>query len=107
MEQLALVLAERCASRAERTGWDRAGAEQCILRLLKTGPMSGEDLVEACEAHGYRGHDARCFGAVFGSLSRRKAIVCLRADLPRRNGHGTSGGRLWGLTTPPGSANPD
>jgi hypothetical protein len=39
-------------------------------------------------------HDARAFGAVIGTLARRKKIEAV-GFVPRSKGHGTSGGRLW------------
>lgn len=73
-------------------------AKQAILAHLKAvGQASGEDLVDIAIARGAVAPDARAFGGVFRSLRESKQIVCLRSDLPRKRGHGTSGGRLWGL----------
>ena len=103
MNQLALDLSERCAAKAVRVAdWDRAGAESLILRLLQAGPASGEKLTDLAVAYGFRPHDARAFGAVFGSLSRRGLIRCV-GYCERRKGHGTAGGRIWGLTSLSGS----
>lgn len=63
------------------------------------GPTSGEDLVDFAMAHGFRGHDMRCFGGVFSSLVRQGSLVVLRSDLPRKRGHGTSGGKLYGIAS--------
>jgi hypothetical protein len=91
--------AQQCADAAERRGWDSAGAQRFVVGWLRRhGPTSGEDLVQAAEEHGYRPQDGRAFGAVLGALARRQEIRCVRADLPRRHGHGTSGGRLWEAT---------
>lgn len=71
-----------------------------IKHLADHGPASGEDLTAACKAAGiYPKNDDRAFGGVFLALSNEKnpRIRCLRSDLPRKFGHGTSGGRLWGL----------
>lgn len=87
------------AQRADSAFADRAKA--FILEHLKNfGPTSGEDLTQACKDAGIvPANDDRAFGGIFFSLSHPKnsRIRCLRSDLPRRFGHGTSGGRLWGL----------
>lgn len=91
--------AARCLEKAERdTGFDSTGAARFILGwVVRHGATSGEDLVDAAMEHGYRGHDMRCFGGVFGALVRTRKLLVLRSDLPRKRGHGTSGGRLYGL----------
>lgn len=93
-------LAQACADKAERVAdWDREGAARFIHHwLVRHGPTSGEQLVKQATAHGYRAHDGRAYGAVFGALSRAGKIRCLRSDLPRERGHGTSGGKLWEAT---------
>jgi hypothetical protein len=99
--EVGLEAAERCADKAEASGFDRDGARRFVVSWLRRhGPQSGESLVKAATEHGFRPHDGRAFGAVFNALSRRKEIVCLRADLPRQAGHGTSGGRLWAAAGP-------
>jgi len=99
--QLGLIFSEMSLSKAQRATPDfLARAKAVVLAHLgRHGPTSGEDLTDACKAAGLRPHDDRAFGGVFMSLSKRSMpmIVCLRADLVRRHGHGTSGGRLWGL----------
>jgi hypothetical protein len=73
-------------------------AEAAILNHLRiVGHCSGEVLTDLAEAMGAVPHDGRAFGSVFRNLARKGLIVCLRSDLPRKNGHGTSGGKLWGL----------
>lgn len=72
-------------------------AEAAILAHLRTvGQASGEVLTDVAIAHGARPHDARAFGSVFQRLSRRGVIrtvdFCMRSK-----GHGTAGGRVWGL----------
>lgn len=59
--------------------------------------MSGEELVDACQARGLVPHDSRAFGAVFGTLARRGLIEAV-GYAPRRKGHGTSGARMWKAT---------
>lgn len=90
-------LADLCLCKAEREGFDSEGAALFITGWVRrNGPTSGEDLVDAAIAHGYRGTDLRCFGGVFQGLVNRNVLRVLRSDLPRRRGHGTSGGRLYG-----------
>ena len=77
----------------------RAKAESAILRHLSACPglqCSGEELVEVARLHAPC-KDGRAFGAIFKSLAHRGLIRCLRSDLPRKYGNGTSGGRLWCL----------
>ena len=78
----------------------RAKAERAILAHLAASPLNqcgGEELVEVARLH-VQVKDGRAFGAVFKSLAHRGLIRCLRADLPRVHGRGTSGGRLWALS---------
>ena len=91
-------LAKACQKAAEiRSDFDSEGASKFILGWLRAyGPTSGEDLTDAAQAHGYRPHDGRSFGGVFLRLINAKEVEILREDLPRRRGHGTSGGRLYG-----------
>ena len=86
------------AQRADNTFADRA--KSAILKRLEDGPCSGEVLTELCKANGIRPvKDDRAFGGVFMSLANEKnpQIRCIRSDLPRMRGHGTSGGKLWAL----------
>jgi hypothetical protein len=88
-----------CLDKAKRSLPDFAErAEQAILEHLRAkGQCSGEELVEVARAKGAIARDGRAFGPVFQVLLRRGLIVCLRSDLPRRHGHGTSGGKLYAL----------
>jgi hypothetical protein len=92
---------QACADKAESLGFSTEAARAFVINwLAEYGPTAGEDLVEAAEKTGrtdLRGHDQRCWGAVFGKLSKTNRIRCLRSDLPRKRGHGTSGGKLWAL----------
>jgi hypothetical protein len=75
-------------------------AIEAILRHLQASPdrcAPGEELVDVARAHGAQCKDGRAFGSVFQALMRRGLIRCLRSDLPRKRGHGTSGGKLWAL----------
>lgn len=91
--------AKACTEAAEqRDGFDSAGAAKFIWSwVLRNGPTSGEDLVLAAKAHGFRGKDDRCFGGVFIGLVNAKKLMVLRSDLPRKRGRGTSGARLYGV----------
>lgn len=91
------VAAARCEAKAKRVAdFDFEGACDFIrLYLASYGATSGERLVIAAIASGHRVHDARAYGSVFRTLAARGQIKCLRSDLPRVFGHGTSGGKLW------------
>lgn len=72
-------------------------ARDFVLRYLtEHGNSAGEDIVDAGIAKGIKGKDGRAWGSVFANMNG-KQILCIRSDLPRRHGRGTSGGRLWGL----------
>lgn len=91
--------AEACVEKAERVvGFDADGAGKFIVGwITRYGPTSGESLVRAATEHGFRPHDGRAFGSVFKKLLAAEKIKVLRSDLPRERGHGTSGGRLYGV----------
>ena len=76
--------------------FSRRVAAYLAALLVDRGPMSGEDLVDAARAAGYCPADDRAFGAAFQRLRREHGAPILRSDLPRRRGHATSGGRLYG-----------
>lgn len=90
--------AQACTDKAERVAdFDGEGARTFVLGWLRRhGPMSGEALTDACKAHGFRPHDDRAFGAVFGVLVRRNEIRCV-GSCERTKGHGTAGGRVWAV----------
>lgn len=87
-----------CFAKAEQIDPDfSTKAEAAILAHLRTvGQCPGEDLTEIAKAHGAVPHDDRAFGAVYQSLSRRGPIKTVAFCL-RKRGHGTAGGRVWGL----------
>lgn len=87
-----------CADRASRVAdFDVAGARSFVLiQLVRHGDMSGEALTDAAVAHGFRPHDQRAYGAVFGGLVRKNLIHCV-GYCERKKGHGTAGGRIWSL----------
>ena len=89
----------RSAARAERDipGFSRRAASYMAAYLTAHGPTSGEDLVDAAIAAGYAPADGRAFGAALRALLRDHDVRVLRSDLPRRRGHGTTGGRLYGM----------
>lgn len=91
--------AQACLAKAEDTaGFDSEGAGRFIVGWIRRyGPTSGEALVRAAKEHGFRPHDARAFGPVFKRLLKHEQVKALRSDLPRERGHGTSGGRLYGV----------
>jgi hypothetical protein len=89
---------------AVSAGFDSDGARRFIVgQLRRHGPMTGEALVAAAKVHGFdpkrHGKDDRAFGSIFLAAQRQGEIRCLRSDLPREKGHGTSGGRLWESVT--------
>lgn len=89
---------ERCTEKAERVAsFDTDGAAAFIVEHLRQrGPTSGEDLTDAAIAAGFTVHDARAYGPVYAKLARRGAIKCV-GYCERRRGHGTAGGRVWGI----------
>lgn len=88
--------AAACQAKAQAAGFDTDAARAVVLELLRGAarPMSGEELVDACQARGLVPHDARAFGAVFGALSRKGLIEAVGFAV-RRKGNGTAGARLW------------
>lgn len=86
-----------CANAHKACANFSALAAHHIIRYLEEhGESSGEDITDSCKKAGITPHDDRAFGAVYAALSRNKLIgqvgFCLR-----RKGHGTAGGRIWGL----------
>lgn len=76
----------------------REAAQLFIYGYLRQhGPTPGEDLTDKClEAGIVPPRDAKAFGAVYLSLSKRGIIHKVGTCL-RRKGHATSGGNVWGL----------
>jgi hypothetical protein len=109
MEQLSFTLdapraigraaAELAQVRAERDepGFSERARAHILAQLARHHEMSGEDLTDSCVAAGIVAKDGRAFGGIFAALVRGNLIRCVRADLPRARGHGTSGGRAWRL----------
>ena len=88
-----------CLDKAERVAaFDSEGAAKFIVGWIERhGPQPGETLTNAAVEHGYRPHDQRAFGPVYAGLVRRGAIRCV-GFCERTKGHGTAGGRVWGLS---------
>lgn len=88
----------RAESRAERVipDFSRRAAAYMAAYLTAHGPTSGEDLTDAARAAGFDAGDGRAFGRAFQLLRDQHNAPILRSDLPRKRGHGTSGGRLYG-----------
>lgn len=88
---------DSAAANAARRGFSTEEVARIVVQhLVDHGPTPGEDLVLIAKSAGHVPHDDRAFGAVFAGLSRREKIVCVKY-VPRRRGHGTAGGRVWGL----------
>ena len=96
--QIGEEASQACTDKAEIVSeFDTRGAQLRVLELLAVlGPTPGEQLVERLKAEGFRGHDDRCFGQVFCGLSKKSKILCV-GYCARKRGHGTAGGRIWGL----------
>lgn len=88
-----------CQAKAEAAGFDADAARAAVIELLREAgrPMSGEELVDRVQERGLVPHDARAFGAVFGTLARRGLIEAV-GFAARRKGHGTAGARMWRAT---------
>lgn len=91
--------ANACLAKARKADpeFSEKAAAAILSHLRVVHQASGEVLVDVAIAMGARCADSRAFGGVFQGLIRRGLIVCLRSDLPRARGHGTSGGRLYGI----------
>jgi hypothetical protein len=76
----------------------REQAKAFILDYLRRhGEQPGEILTDKCKEAGIvPANGDKAFGAVYCALSRRGLIHKVGTCL-RRNGHGTSGGNVWGL----------
>ncbi len=87
-----------CAQKAERVApaFTEKAAEAILQHLQAVRQCSGEVLTDVARAHGAVPHDDRAFGAVFKSLARRGLIRHV-GYCQRTKGHGTSGGRIWGI----------
>jgi hypothetical protein len=89
---------QRCAAKAARIDpeFSKKAEAAIMAHLHVVGQASGEALTDIAVAVGARPHDARAFGPVFKSLARRGLIRTV-GFCTRTKGHGTAGGRIWGL----------
>lgn len=89
---------QACADKAERVSdFDSKGASEFIWSwLVRHGDTPGEILTDEAVRHGFRPHDTRAFGPVFGRLVRAGRIRTVGYCL-REKGHATAGGRVWGV----------
>lgn len=87
-----------CLAKAERNAPDFVEkAEKAILDHLRiVRQCSGEVLTDIARARGAIPHDDRAFGAVFKGLAKRGLIRSIGFCV-RTKGHGTAGGRIWGI----------
>jgi hypothetical protein len=87
-----------CTRKAETVTPDFAEkAKKIILdHLAIVKQCKGEELVDIARAKGAVPHDDRAFGGIFQSLSQKNLIRHV-AYCERRKGHGTGGGRIWGI----------
>lgn len=87
-----------CTDKAQSHGFSTDAARSFVLHWLgEYGASWGETIVTAAEKTGredLRGHDARCWGSVFSTLSRQHRIRCIELGM-RTKGHGTAGARKW------------
>lgn len=88
--------AASCQAKAEAAGFNSVSAMAAVLDVLRKAgqPMTGEELVDACQDRGIVPHDGRAFGPVFKELARRGLIETVGFAM-RRKGRGTAGARVW------------
>ncbi len=87
-----------CALKASELGFDTYHAQLFVLDYLKScGSSTAENITEEAREFGLAAHDQRAWGSVFYTLHKHKMIKILRADMPRRFGHNTTGAKLWAL----------
>lgn len=92
--QIALQLATDKAER-DCPGF-RERVRAAVLERLAQGPASGEDLTDYVSSRGIRFADGRSLGGIYKSMKSDGLIrIVPGEDVPRRRGHGTSGGHIW------------
>ena len=91
----ALRAAESNAERREPKFSERAAAYMYSV-LVAHGPQRGEALTDACVSAGFDVTETRAYGAAFQLLTRRFGARVV-GQCPRRKGHGSSGGKVYGL----------
>lgn len=91
------VAQELATDRAERDAPGfRERVRDAVLDRLAQGPASGEELTDYVAAQGIPFADGRSLGGIYRSMKDGGLIrVVPGVDVPRKHGHGTSGGRLW------------
>ena len=89
---------EACTAKAMRNDptFTKTAQDAILAHLQVVGQASGEVLTDIAIARGARCHDARAFGSVFAGLARKNKIRTVGFCI-REKGHGTAGGRIWGL----------
>lgn len=89
---------EACTAKALRSDptFVKTAQDAILAHLRVVGQASGEVLTDIAIASGARCHDARAFGTVFSGLARKNLIRTVGFCI-REKGHGTAGGRIWGL----------
>jgi len=90
--------AAACLAKARRADpeFSEKASAAILAHLRVVHQASGEVLVDVAIAMGARPHDSRAFGGVFQGLARKGLIRTVGFCL-REKGHGTSGGRVWGI----------
>lgn len=83
------------AERREPRFSERAAAYMYTL-LVARGPLPGEALTDACVAAGFDVTETRAYGAAFRLLVGRMGARVV-GHCPRRKGHGSSGGKVYGI----------
>ncbi len=83
--------------RANSTQQFSSLAQEFVLAYLREhGPASSETMTDACKESCVTPHDDRAFGGVYMRLARA-GLICKVGTCPRRKGHLTSGGTVWGI----------
>ena len=98
------ILAERDKALAQvkrnagKAFFDAACKRVLTVLAACSCPLSGEQLTDDCVIFGIvpASGEARAFGAVYASLSRR-GLIEKAGTCQRRKGHLTGGGTLWRL----------
>ena len=91
----AAILRAQVAAEHQSPDFTRLACAYALSLIATRGPMPGEDIVDACKAAGYVVREDRAYGAVFRRMLREGAGVV--GYCPRRKGHGSAGGRVYGI----------
>jgi hypothetical protein len=97
--------AGQASARAEQKnpGFAESAANAMLAHLDAVREAPGEDLVDIARAKGARPTDDRAFGSIFTRLRKAGEIHDTGRRAPRKKGHGTEGGRIWGRGAGPAS----